>query len=112
MAALSKQGKKRPPQIPEGGWPEVQLPASGKPASPARRSEEREPCEYLMQRLREQFGLEFIYAKLSKRGRFKVMDYAKMMLRWEEAGPRKVREIDRLMAKKRPGPLSQKYPPA
>ena len=110
MAGQNGNGKKRPPQIPEGGWPEVRLPATDKPANPASRSEKRDPCRFIMERLREQFGLEFIYAKLSERGRFKVMDHARLVLKWEEAGPRKVREIDRLLAKKSLGPQSQKIP--
>ncbi len=68
------------------------------------------PAEYLMRRLRAEFGLEFVHAKLSDRGRFKVLDYAKTMLKWEEEGPKKVREIDRLLAKKGPGLLSRKFP--
>ena len=67
------------------------------------------PAEFLMQRLRAEFGLEFIHAKLSDRGRFKVLDYAKTMLKWEEEVPKKVREIDRLLAKKGPGILARKF---
>ena len=63
-----------------------------------------------MQRLREQFGLEFIYSKLSRRGRRKVKDYARLMVEWEEAGPKKAREVDRLLAKKGPGLLARKFP--
>ncbi len=62
-----------------------------------------------MQRLRKQFGLEFIYAKLSRRGRRKVKEYARLLLFWENAGPKKVREIDRIRARKSPGLLSMKY---
>ena len=83
-----------------------------KPPSEAKQSERREPCRFIMERLQAEFGLEFIYARLSERGRFKVMDYAQLMLEWEEAGPKKVREIDRLRARKVPALLSQKYPPA
>ncbi len=105
-------------QSPPHPWRRFALPGSGKSKKgkrakvtrPANRREKIEPCEYLMQRLRAEFGLEFIHAKLSDRGRFKVLDYAKMMLRWEEAGPKKVREINRLLAKKGPGLLSRKFP--
>lgn len=43
------------------------------------RSEQRDPCEYLMRRLRKQYGLEFIFADLSERGRRKVLEYAALM---------------------------------
>ncbi len=113
--------QKRSPQIPDGGWPAVSvdsdfesrksiLDAGGVSVQEAKRSEKKEPCRFVMERLREQFGLEFIYAKLSERGRTKVMSYSRMMLEWEEAGPKKVREIDRILAKKVPGLLSQKFP--
>ena len=50
------------------------------------------PAEWLMRRLRREFGLEFIYVDLSERGRRKVLDYAGLMLDWERQVPRKPRK--------------------
>ena len=45
-------------------------------------------AEWLMRRLRKEFGLEFICVDLSELGRWKVLEYAKYIRDQEEEIPR------------------------
>ncbi len=42
------------------------------------------PADWLMRRLRVEYGLEFIYADLSREAREKVMKYATLWRDWEK----------------------------
>ncbi len=45
-------------------------------------------AEWIMRRLRKEFGLEFIYADLSDIGRWKIKEYAAYLVDQEKEVPR------------------------
>ncbi len=62
---------------------EFMVPAATKPRE--------SPAEWLMRRLRKEYGLEFIFTDLSEEARKKVVRYARIWKDWEEIRRRKGR---------------------
>jgi len=64
-----------------------------KPISPER------PCEFIMRRLRVEYGLEFVFADLSGKARGKVLQYAKLWHDLEELRRKRIKKRQRAARK-------------